>query len=368
MSARLAVLTLKTLSLSAVLLAQSAYALQVSVSANGTVRGVGPDSILLNQGANNGNEPTVTSASYSLLSQPGVADSNPPLFYLYQLEGAADSKQGTLKSMVAISNTGGQYSQANGDVTSKVVEHFQIKPGSIGNIAGTTGVGTSGDDFVTVRARAALDGSLFAGSPTGIPVGAEPGSARGSMFLGMGQYNGSNSATGWGQLTLSQSNIAPSTAVSIRNDGLAIIDTGPIGMSPPTNIGSFSVAADGSYVEMLIKQDWIEATQTFNGGNTYFTVFQSLLAAAEVGNFPGAQAVADYSNTGYFDLEVEAGYSLKTLSATFAENAQIDSFLSGGQGSGQVSAPGTLGLLLASGLMAWSVRRPGSLRGNSVGA
>ncbi len=364
MSTLLSVRALSILGLSAVLLAPSAYALQVSVSANGT----GPDFILLFQGANNGGDSTVTSASYTVLKQPGVPDSSPPLFYLYQLEGRADSKQGTLKSMVAISNTGGAYSGAGGDVTSKVVENFQIRPGSTGNIAGIAGVGTSGDGFVTVRARAALEGVLFAGSPNGIPVGAEPGSARGSMFLGMGQYNQYNYIDGWGQLSLSQSNTAPSTVVSVTNNGRAIIDTGPIGNSPPTNIGSFSVAADGTYVEMLIKEDWVEATKTFNGANTYFTVFQSLLAEAAVGNFPGAQAVADYSSTGYFDLDVESGYSLKTLSTTFVDNAQIDSFLSGGQGSGQVSAPGTLGLLLASGLMAWSMRWPRSSREGSIGA
>jgi len=126
------------LAATALLVANPAQALRVSVSAGGT----GPGFIYIGLGDNNGGDPAVTSAQYSLIKQDGVAESNPPLFYLYQLDGKADSRSGTLKSMVTISNTGGSYSGASGEVTSRVIENFQIRPGSVvGGVLGTSSVG-----------------------------------------------------------------------------------------------------------------------------------------------------------------------------------------------------------------------------------
>lgn len=334
--------------------ATPAHALRVSVSAGGT----GPGFIYIGLGDNNGGDAAVTSAQYSLVKQDGVPDSSPPLFYLYQLDGKADSRSGTLKSMVTISNTGGSYSGSTGEVTSRVIENFQIRPGSVvGGVIGTSGVGSPGDGYVSVLARSALNGSLFAGSPTGIPEGAEPGSARASSSLGMGQYNSSNNPTAWGQIQL-QDNSGLARQFSATNDGRKLYDTGPLGLSPLTEIGYLSVNAQAGTVEMLIKEDWVLANATANGNNTFFTFSHALLAAATVGNFAGAQAMSDYSSTAYFDLDVEVGYSLKTNSSNFLDGALLDTYLNGnGQGSGAVSLPGTLALVLSAGLFALTSRR-----------
>lgn len=338
----------------AMVLASPAHALRVSVIVNGS----SPGSILISQGATNNNEPGITSIEYGVLAQPGVEGSNPPLFYLYQLEGSADSKYGTLRSLAAISNTGGAFTGADGDVTSTVRENFQIRPGEVtGGILGTANVGTSGDGFVTIRARAALDGFSSAGSPTGVPSGASPGVAYGSLFLGMGQFNGTYDSTLWGKFTKEDSSASGERTSTGFNNGRAIFDRGPLNNQPPVQIGSYQVNAAGGSVEMNIDEAWVEANKTFNGNNTFFTVLQYLKAEARVGDFAGAQAVADYSNTGYFDLEIEAGYSLKTNSTNFVDTAQLDAFIAGSQSTGQVSAPGTLGLIFASGLLYFSARR-----------
>jgi len=267
----IALLTLSILS------TPTAYALSVNTKVVGTLLG---DS--------NFGDGARSTSEFEFKRETPVQGSLPPLSGNETGFARADGATGTLKASVALSSPDRVIAGTTLEMAASMEETFQIftTAGGGSRRPGVVGLGSSSDDFITLRASAVLTGSGSVGSPTGVPAGTSVGSAGStravmSFGLSIGTLNGNRTVVEVTSLT------GP-TVDFTNNEDSTILGT---------------VVVDGDTVTMNL-----DRTRYFNLSDRSILFHASLNAFARVGNFDGAQAFADYGNSAYFNLEVEDGF------------------------------------------------------------
>jgi len=251
--------------------------------------GVRLEGVLL--GNSNFNDRTNVVVSYDHYQEYAVPGSLPPLWGTVRAFGESNGAAGTLKAHVAIQNSG----PGNGGIpnTERTLQSYMTESirlfstnGTGSRNVGLAGLGDPNDNFVTVRAKGTLLGAGVVGSATGVPVGfpaASVGSTRAVFSLALG-LDGSPLTS---YIITDTTDIEGST-ITRTDSELAI------------NLGNSEIRGDSIVFN-------ISKTYLANNPDTSIYFSSSLSATARVGNFGGAEAIANYQNSAYLDFDVEQG-------------------------------------------------------------